>query len=289
MYLLLLIIIALLFVLSLVSAYENRHFVVRKYSVINEKIPEAFSGFRIAVISDLHNQEFSKGNIRLLEEINRQKPDIILCAGDILVGKPKADMKVAVKLVSDFAKRYPVYMAMGNHEYRLKLYPETYGDMWQQYFEQTDIKGVTWLDNETTYLKKNGQTIAITGLSIDAKYYHRGRLVPMKADEITKLCPFEDRQVFQVLMAHNPVYFPVYAEYGADLVISGHVHGGMVNIPPFGGMISPMIRMFPRYDQGEFHEKRSTMLLSAGLGNHTIKLRLNNPPELMMVELTKGG
>lgn len=274
-------------VVILISIYENRHFIVKEYQVAGAKVPEAFSGFRIAVITDLHNQQFGEKNVQLLKAVKAQKPDIVICAGDLLVGKPDVDFTAAVNLVTELAKLYPVYMAMGNHEYRLKLYPETYGDMWQRYYEKTKLPGVIWLDNETVYLDRNTEKIGLTGLSMDAIYYRRLKKTAMPKDYLVQCCPFPDRAIFQILLAHNPDYFPEYAAYGADLVISGHVHGGMVRLPLLGGCISPMLKLFPRYDRGAFHHGNRIMLLSAGLGNHTIKLRVNNPPELMMIELQK--
>lgn len=277
----------------IISAYENRHFVVRSYTVAGDKLPPVFDGYRIAVISDLHNQEFGRGNEQLLAAIREQSPDIAICAGDILVGKPGADFTVAASLVHSLAQEYPVYLAMGNHEYRLKIYPDTYEDMWERYYADTSKKDnkndVIWLDNETGYIVRDNQKIAITGLSIDRMYYKRFQKHEMSAEYVEQLCPFDDRSVYQILLAHNPDYFPAYAAYGADLVISGHVHGGMVRLPLFGGVISPRLRLFPKYDRGEFTIGKSTMLLNAGLGNHTIKFRVNNRPELMIVTLKRTG
>jgi len=88
------------------------------------------------------------------------------------------------------------------------------------------------------------------------------------------------------LIAHDPDYFPKYADWGADLVLSGHVHGGMVRVPFWGkGVVSPNVRLFPKYDGGEFTIGKSRMLLSRGLGMHTIPIRLFNPGEILEVEL----
>lgn len=292
--------IVVLIAIIIISVYENQHFVVRSYLVKNKKLPEAFHGFKIAVISDLHNQQFGRDNERLLAAIDESKPDIVLCAGDLLVGKPKTDFSVAVNLVEHLAKRYPVYMAMGNHEYRLRIYPEDYGDMWKRYYDLTSKAGAVWLDNDTIFIHRNfdghlgnggredSECIALTGLTMDARYYRRFRRTPMTSDYVEEICPYTRRDLFQILLAHNPDYFPEYVAYGADLVISGHIHGGMMRLPVLGGVISPMFTLFPKYDQGEFIEGKSRMLLSAGLGNHTIKLRVNNKPELMMIELKNG-
>ena len=90
---------------------------------------------------------------------------------------------------------------------------------------------------------------------------------------------------YNILIAHNPDYFPAYAEWGADLVLSGHVHGGIMRLPLLGGVLSPALRLFPKYDGGLFQEGGSTMILGRGLGSHTIPIRIFNPGELIVVTL----
>ena len=86
-----------------------------------------------------------------------------------------------------------------------------------------------------------------------------------------------------VLLAHDPLCFPAYAEWGAGLTLSGHVHGGIVRIPGIGGLLSPERKFFPKYDKGKFRRGDSEMIVSGGLG----KLRLFNPPEICL--LTAGN
>ncbi|MDE7197816.1 MAG: hypothetical protein K2O15_02920, partial [Lachnospiraceae bacterium] len=84
---------------------------------------------------------------------------------------------------------------------------------------------------------------------------------------------------------HNPVYFDAYEAWGADLVVSGHVHGGIMRLPVLGGVISPALTLFPKYDGGVFYEKESTMILSRGLSSHTLPIRIFNPGELIVIDL----
>ena len=94
-----------------------------------------------------------------------------------------------------------------------------------------------------------------------------------------------DSGLFTIMLAHNPEYFPVYAEWGADLVLSGHIHGGIARLPVLGGVLSPSLQPFPRYDAGEFIWKGSHMVLSRGLGLHHIKLRFFNCPEISAIRI----
>lgn len=259
--------------------------ITTEYKIHNKKIPVDFEGFRMVVLSDLHNQCFGEENADLIARIHACEPDIIIGAGDLLVGKPDEPFDTAIHLLKELVDAYPIYLALGNHEYRMKIYPDTYKDAWERYYQETTDLGCIWLDNETIYLDRGSQAIAMTGLSMDAYYYKRFYKRKMSDAYLSELIPFDNRDVFQILLAHNPEYFPEYATYGSDLVISGHVHGGIVRLPGIGGLISPMLKPFPKYDAGKFEEANSVMLLSAGLGSHTIKLRINNPAELMVVTL----
>ncbi len=281
-----LIIFALLIVFIVVdSFYENRHFRITEYDIKNTKIPEGFEGFKLVVLSDLHNHVYGKANESLVEAIKKEKPDMVLFAGDILTAYGEGDFTPALSLVERIAGEYPSVMAFGNHEYRMVLYPEKYKRNFSEYRELTKKAGATWLDNETSFLERDGKKLAITGLSLDREYYRRLKLKQMDKTYLDGICPFNDRSIFQILLAHNPDYFPCYAEYGADLVISGHVHGGMIRLPFLGGVVSPMLKLFPKYDRGLYESGNSKMILSAGLGNHSIKMRINNPAELVVINL----
>ena len=105
----------------------------------------------------------------------------------------------------------------------------------------------------------------------------------MDQDYLASLIGRPDPDSFHILLAHNPDYFPRYAEWGADLVLSGHVHGGIMKLPLLGGVISPSLRLFPKYDGGLFEERNSRMILGRGLGSHTIPIRVFNPGELIEI------
>lgn len=286
----------------LISIYENRHFKVVEYRIRAPHMFDKPEGLKLAVISDLHDQQYGAHNQKLLAAIHDQHPDMILAAGDLTVGRPHADNTVALQLVTDLQAEYPVYLAMGNHEYRMKIYPEKYGSMWKDYESATKASGAKWLDNESVYItwdtkqglqcrdtsydESEGQ-IVFTGFSMDACYYKRFRQTPMPSGYVQSCCGEKPAQSYQILLAHNPDYFENYVQYGADLVISGHVHGGMIRIPGIGGFISPMFRLFPKYDKGIYEMNHTKMLVSAGLGNHTFKFRVNNRPELIMLTITK--
>ena len=191
-------------------------------------------------------------------------------------------------LLTKLAGKYPIYYGNGNHEHRLKLYPENYGDMAERYEEALQKIGIRRLVNEHTVLEESG--ICIYGSEIDKLYYKRFGIQPMDREYLKSLLGQPSAEKYTILIAHNPDYFPKYADWGADLVLAGHVHGGMVRVPIWGkGVVSPNVRLFPKYDGGEFTLGKTRMLLSRGLGMHTIPIRLFNPGEVLEVDLLPGG
>lgn len=278
-------VLCLLFIL-IESYFENRKLNISQYKITSSKIPKEFDGYRIAFLSDLHNNSFGEENEKLVEEINIFCPDCILVGGDMLVGKPESEISTPIQLLNSLAKKYPIYYGRGNHELRVASYEEDYGTMWEDYKNALDSK-ICWLLNHQVYIEKDGKKIALFGLDLSRAYYRRFQLKKMDASYMDQVLKNnQDKEtIFSILLAHNPDYFPEYAKWGADLVLSGHIHGGMIRLPWLGGLLSPMVRFFPKYDKGLFQEGTSKMIVSGGLGNHTFKFRVNNLPDLVLIEL----
>ena len=275
----------ILVVLVWIMLYDSNRFVVRHYLLRDQRIKKPV---KAVVLADLHNKRYGKENERLLQAIDEIRPDMILIAGDILTAKPKASLETAVDLLTKLAGKYPIYYGNGNHEHRLKLYPENYGDMAERYEETLQKIGIRRLVNEHTVLEESG--ICIYGSEIDKLYYKRFGIQPMDPEYLKSLLGQPSAEKYTILIAHNPDYFPKYADWGADLVLAGHVHGGMVRVPIWGkGVVSPNVRLFPKYDGGEFTLGKTRMLLSRGLGMHTIPIRLFNPGEVLEVDLLPVG
>lgn len=270
----------ILLVFAWIMLYDSNRFVVVKHMVTDKRIQKSF---RVAVLADLHNKRYGKNNENLLQAIKECRPDMVLIAGDMLTAKKGKTLDIALELLRELAKEYPIYYGNGNHEHRLKLYPKQYGDMGEKYFEALKEMGINNLVNAHVTFPEYG--MELYGAEIDRSYYRRFRVWPMNRDYLRKTLGTPDAGKYCILLAHNPDYFPQYAEWGADMVFSGHVHGGMVRVPFWGkGVVSPNVRLFPKYDGGEFHQDKSTMLLSRGLGMHTIPIRLFNPGEVLVVE-----
>lgn len=272
---------SLLLIMALsIMVYDTGRFVTVETSLQSEKIKKDMT---VAVLSDLHNKCYGKNNEKLLKKIEEAGPDLILIAGDMLNAKPEADFSMTASFLKRLAKRYRVLYGIGNHEHRLMLYPEIYGSMHEAYWNAIKDDHIVPLVNERTERGENG--ICIFGARIDKRFYKRFHTQKMEPDYLQKLLGKPEKGMYNILLAHNPDYFKSYAEWGADLVLSGHVHGGIVRLPFLGGVLSPACRLFPKYDGGVFKEGKSTMILSRGLGEHTIPIRLFNPGELHIIHL----
>lgn len=267
-------------ILLWICIYDSNRFVTVHYQIKNRKIK---GGYRAVVLADLHNKQYGRDNELLLAEIEGLQPDGIWIVGDLLTAVPGRKPDTALKLVEKLSEKYPIFYANGNHEHRIKLYPETYGDMAEKYEAGLKKAGVVPLVNDKRIIGQ--KNITVYGAEIGKEYYKRFTPKSMEDIYLNTLLGKANEEEFTVLLAHNPDYFEAYEKWGADLVLSGHVHGGMVRIPGWKGVVSPSVRFFPKYDGGKFVLENSTMILSRGLGMHTIPVRLFNPGELILIEL----
>ena len=105
------------------------------------------------------------------------------------------------------------------------------------------------------------------------------------SDDMTAETPGKVPDQYSEIARHNPAYMDAYLEWGADLVLSGHLHGGLVRIPGLGGIVTPQGFFFPKYSGEMTREGEQTVIVSRGLGSHTLNIRLFNVPELISIHL----
>ena len=282
---------------------EQKLLVTTKYVIKSARLPKQFNHTKLVVLADLHNRTFGNNNERLIKRIEELKPDYILVAGDMINKKEKAYPSNGYLLLEGLAKKYKIYYAYGNHEQRIEQYNKTLKHenitdsklrqqnhiytTWREYKIKLTAQGVTFLDNDQVSIIKADETLLLTGASINQKYFKRNQIPEMEPVYLNHLLGPARNESYRILIAHNPVFFENYYKWGADLVISGHLHGGMVRFPGIGGIISPQAKFFPKYQAGEFSHNGHTMVVSRGLGSHSIMPRLFNIPEVVFVELEK--
>ena len=262
----------------MVMAIDCNRFVIKEYEIISHKLKMDET---IVLLSDLHSKSFGNRNEKLKAAVDKIHPDQVWLAGDMYTASEKEDGLVAEDLIRYLASSYPVYYANGNHEHKSRLTPEMYGNVYEGYFEKLKKAGVRHLVNEKVSLPD--KNMEIFGVEIDRAYFAKLKTVRMENGYMEKVLGSPDNNKFSVLIAHNPDYFESYAEWGADLIVSGHVHGGLMQLPFVGGVISPALKLFPKYDSGRFDREGSVMILSRGLGTHTLPIRIFNPGELVVI------
>ena len=270
-------------VIVFIESYrESRLIKISEYTINSSKIK--CRNFKIAMISDYHNSKFPNNNKLLFDLIKKTKADIIIIAGDMITCKKnKYDKNIeSLRVVNDLSKIAPVYYAFGNHELGATGVNESVGNIWN------DLKSELNEDINILVNKKRDLddfNISICGLSIDPIFYKRYTKNELQINEINEKLGMLESDKFNILIAHSPEYFNTYSKWGADLILSGHNHGGLVRLPVLGGVISPKLKIFPKYDYGRFIKDKSIMILSNGLGSHTLKIRVNNKPEIVLINI----
>ncbi len=242
--------------------YSNSKLGVSKYEIDSSKITLPF---RIVQLSDLHAKRFGKKNCRLVKTVVKLKPDIIVFTGDIIHLYRKPGEDAAIELVEQLAKVAPFYYVSGNHEMRYKNYRE--------FSKKLADAGAIVLENE--YVMTHG--VALVGLGC----------AHLKNNKIFEITP--DFDTYKILLAHEPQFLRRYARAGYDLVLSGHAHGGQWRFPfTDQGVYAPGQGLLPELTSGEHILGSTHMVISRGLGNSEFPLRINNRPEVVVIDLKHG-
>lgn len=257
-------------------AWGNTALELNRRTIVSRKLPAAFDGYRIAQVSDLHNAEMGEKNERLLALLQEAEPDIIVITGD-LIDSRRTDTAVALEFAERAAEIAPCYYVTGNHEARVEEYAALRAGL-------TEL-GVTVLENAQLLLARGEDAVALLGID-DPSFqtdYLSGDSEAVAAQALAALEIEHDH--YTILLSHRPELLSVYAQSGVDLVLSGHAHGGQVRLPFIGGLYAPNQGLFPKYDAGMYTEGSTTMLVSRGIGNSLFPFRVNDRPEVLLIEL----
>ena len=271
-----------IFLLALIIwiVWGNKALELNTYNITGNDIPKEFDGFRIAQVSDLHNAEMGKDNEKLISMLVDVEPDIIVITGDMIDSR-NTKVDVALNFAEQAVKIAPCYYVTGNHEARV----DEYRDLKDGLIEL----GVTVLEDAKTQIVLSGESITLVGVddpSFQTDYLFGDDETVMNS-ELNELISEEDGYV--ILLSHRPELFDTYMENKVDLIFSGHAHGGQFRIPFIGGVVAPNQGVFPKYDAGIYSEGDTNMVVSRGVGNSIIPFRINNRPEVILIELTMQG
>lgn len=262
---------------------ETLRFRVTSYDIESPKIDSDIDGLKIILLSDLHCKTFGKDNQKLFERIKQASPDIIIIAGDLINGTPFRKYKAHFRYAENFLRELseldcPVFYEFGNHEAKIKEYSS---NLFHSYIDLVSPLCNLLVNNCISL----GSNCNIHGLSLEKKYYYGKTAYRKKKLKISPYVGKADRNKFSILVAHDPSFADKYSRWGADLVLSGHYHGGIVRLPFLGGIISPRYDFFPGIDRGIYKTGNTRMIVSGGLGWHGYPFRFNNLPEIVEITL----
>lgn len=288
----------------LISRYERNLLETEYYVVKSDKISQRV---HFVFLSDLHEKSFGMDNERLLDALSRldPQPDFVLTGGDFITSQKyhgihkrgRDFVSTSCRLLDKLKKRYRVYFAFGNHEERLreKIILETaggeHGDAVWKYRElEKSLEGIHVLDQSSAFLPE--ANVLISGVTLPLIYYRSLFLRKKKKLSRRALLHYTGDlkqqapdHCFRLVLLHSPFYYREAIDYGADLVLCGHVHGGTIRIPGLGALMTPQYRFFFRECAGMFRYHGGTAIVNRGLGTHSVNIRINDHPEISVITL----
>lgn len=250
---------------------------VTYFDIYSEEIPSAFDNYTIVQLSDLHDAEIGDDHLEVVHKVKLISPNAIFITGDF-IDSNRYNLERSLTLIDELQFVAPIYYVTGNHEIATKDSKRIKASLVE--------RGVRVLTNEADIVKIDTfNSIAIGGIEdpLGSK---------LEDDEAVKNSishAFTDvpKSMFKILLSHRPEQFNVYVEEGIDVTFSGHAHGGQFRIPGIGGLVSPGQGWFPKYSSGTHEKNGSQLVVSRGLGNSVIPVRLFNQPEIVVVTLQK--
>ena len=285
-----LVFICLISAIVIESRKEKELLSVESISIVSKNVSSTNC---FVFLSYLHDKEFGDGNSRLITEIEHIKPDAILIGGDTMnVRQGKIGLEVTERLLSGLSKIAPVYYGNGNNEQRLTWEQEDFEEYKIGFLELLKKYNVYYLNDTACDIGR----IRIYGLNLELEHYHELWNKKLTVKFIENAIGKADKKKFNLLLCHSPMFIDTYAEWGADLVLTGHSHGGVIRFPTDRkkeagkinndrGLISGQYQLFHKYCAGVFWKDKTCMIISRGLGTHTVNVRINNLPQLVVINI----
>ena len=262
------------------SQYERDQLVTEYFEIHSSKIGGKKT--RLVFLTDLHDKEFGPDNVRLMDAIRKAEPDYVLVGGDMMVAKGNGDLTRSLKFLGALSKEFPVICANGNHEIRLRNERHTYGDKYSQYRSALKEMGIRFVSDSKLALTDQ---IDLYGVNLLPEHYKPG-YPKMRAGFMEKVLGQPDEEKFILLLAHSPMFFREYEAWGADLTLSGHFHGGTIRLPLVGGVMTPQYQFFFPWCAGSFTgRKGKELIVGRGLGTHSVNIRFNDKPQVVVVDI----
>lgn len=257
----------------------------KEYEIFSEKVREPLT---FVLLADLHGVSYGSGNRRLLKSIKEEGADFVFAAGDMLCAKKSPEKwgrEAAYKLLAGLAETTSVILSRGNHESKMDRNTERFGQSLAEYEKKLVKAGVQLFHNVSQEFYMKHTKIKVSGLELERDYFKKFRPRKLTAYELEGRFGKAEDGAYHVLLAHNPHFGEAYFKWGADLILSGHNHGGVMGFPVFGGVLTPGFRIFDRYTAGRFEKEGKNLIISRGLGDHVPLPRIFNPKEYVVIKL----
>ena len=254
------------------ARYTKTHYEISFYQETSKKVSE---NIRLIVIADIHDREYGKNNETLISDVRALNPDLILFAGDMII-RDNSQYEPMLNLVTSLTSIAPCYGVLGNHESE-RIY----------YYDDKDLPkkfenaGLRLLRNQQETIRIGASAIQLIG--VEGTSYGFEEYAARKFMEKTRIDP----SAYCIVMTHIPILFDSQlSDYDFDLGIAGHVHGGIVRLPRFGGLYSDEEGFFPNYCAGKYTlNNQKPLIISRGLGDSSAYPRINNMPELVVIDI----
>ena len=263
----------IVFIICLIYLFlfiNNEWLKITSYEYTSDKIPDAFDGYKIVQVTDLHDAELGENHSRLIKKVASTKPDVILITGDVIDSR-RYDLEKSLRAMEQLIEIAPVYYVLGNHEVATNEMSKIY--------EELELIGVHTLKNEHVLVELNGEKIALAGIEDPLMGMSPKKMIQAATSGL-------DSSTFTVLLSHRPEKFNDYVAQSLDLVFTGHANGGQIRLPFIGGLIAPSQGWFPKYTDGLFEDGETTMVVNRGIGNSLFPYRIFNRPEIIEMKLT---
>ncbi len=246
---------------------------VSRFVIASPRLPQAFDGFRIVQLSDLHGSEFGRDNARLIEKVAGEDPDIIALTGDFLdEGRVAEELPELDALARGLARIAPVFFVSGNHDWASGAIEELAAVL--------EAAGVTYLRNEYLPLERNGERVILAGAEDP-----NGWADMETPEELVDIMSTEYPVEYKILLAHRNYWPEKYPELAVDIIFCGHAHGGIIRLPIVGGVVGTDATLFPEHVAGVYRQGQYALVVSRGLGNSVPVPRFGNTPEIVSVTL----
>ena len=302
------IIFGLFIIICIISKIECRLCKISTFKLSTAKNDDSV---KLVFISDFHDKKYKNDYSEILNKILSINPDYIVLGGDfvdfsVFQGKfNKVKYKNSIKFIENLSEfindkekenNYnlkSIYFAFGNHELRLKKRIDNINlvSSYNEFIKCLTDNNIKILDNNTYDLTDN---VTISGISLYDGYYKgllKRKSINKHIDKslIDKYFKNLDKNKYNIMVFHKPDYCEDFIDYGFDLVLSGHNHGGLINFPIVGPIFSPELKLFPKYNVGLYTYKNKNVIVSSGIGEHFIKIRVNNIPEICDIRIDSNG